>query len=114
MTVMQNVITPIIQLLVYFFIFGFIFFVVGRAVFISWNKTWKWVFKYKLKRKAYPKDDSELVVETLKTGTNRDLFRMNMLSAGLSNDRTNELCFIFDEHKRKGGIKNGYEKEENK
>ena len=103
MAVWENVIIPIIQLLFYFLFFGFISFIIGRAMFISWNKTWKWVIKYKIKKQPFTRDEVELVTESLKT-LSKDLFRMNMLSAGLSTDKTNELCFIYDEIKRKGGV----------
>ena len=97
---LQGLFIPTIQFLFYICFFGGLAFIVIRAILILWKQKYK--FKLKYLRKDYKKEDLEWIVEQSKS-MDLSQIRMKMLVNNYSNDRINEIMFIYNEIERKSG-----------
>lgn len=80
---------PVTKLTFLIFIFGFILFVIIRAIYIKWNKKWKWAFKYKTKKCPINKD-MLIGIEGMTDGE----IKKNLLLNNFTIKQINELLYI--------------------
>lgn len=105
MSIVTNVIAPIIQLSVYLFmVCGVIYFTYRGLKKVFPNM--RWFFKYKIFR--YKHKDSEVLwcMDAIEKGFDEVSLRKTLLLKGKSLKRTNEMIYIFNQvrKKLKGGI----------
>jgi len=108
------------------FIFGFVgwagFYVV-KGFHNAWTKEWKYVWKYKVRKKAYPETTLNWVFSCIDAGIGWYGAKKLMMVGMTPTPMMNETLFIYDKliielNKEKGGIKKhgrqferGYSKE---
>jgi len=105
MSIVTNVITPIIQMMVYVFMAGGIIYFCYRIMknFIP-NLTL--VMKYKIFRMKYKEKDVEWCMNAIKEGMSDIEIKKKLLINGNSNKRIREMIYILEKVKieMKGGI----------
>jgi len=109
MEFVRQFLTPIIKVCFYVGIFGFIFYIVGKAFHNAWSKQWKFVWKYKIRKKPYPEKTMLWCMEAMEKGIGWYDVKKLLMVAG--NPNMNETLWIYDQvilefNNQKGGINN--------
>jgi len=78
---------PVTKLTTLISILGFMSFVILRAVYIKWNKQWKWVLKYKVKG---PSVDMVDMINSIKDMTDTEV-KTNLYINNYKAKQINEL-----------------------
>jgi len=115
MALMSGVIIPIIEITFIFGIVGAIIFFVGKGFHNAWAKQWKFVWKYRIRKKAYPEKTVDWVLSCIEAGIGWYGAKKLMMVKMTKTPMINETLWIYDQiiielNKKKGGIKqNGRE-----
>ena len=101
---LHGLIVPVIQLLFYVCFFGGLAFIITRAVLKLWKQNYKWLLKYHLpfRKQEYKKEDLEWIVEQSKS-MDLSQIKMKMLINDYSEDRINEIIFIYNDIEKQSG-----------
>jgi len=111
MSFVTNVLTPIIQTVVYVLVGGgFIFFLF--VIFKSIFPNFRYFFKYTIFRRAFKEDYVEYCMDAIKQGKSLIDVKKNLLLQGKRNSEIKEISYIFNRtsellYSKKGGVKNG-------
>jgi len=111
----QDWLIPIIKVSFYVGIFGFIFYVVGKAFHNAWSKQWKFIWIYKIRKKPYPEKIMVWYIEAMEKGIGWYDAKKLLMVGG--HPQINEILWIYDQvilefNNQKGGIKNNGRKHE--
>lgn len=85
------------------FVIGSLTIIVGRAIWIKWNKTGKFFMKYKIFRSKVDPVRAEWIIEALNKGLNADKVKIKLLLAGFKNEDVNEMIYLAKQMQLKGG-----------
>jgi len=116
-------IIPLIEITFIFGIVGTILFFVLKGFNNAWTKSWRFVWKYKIRKKAYPEITIEWIFSCIDVGIGWYGAKKLMMVKMTPQKMINETLWIYDQiaiklNKEKGGIKKhgrqferGYSKE---
>lgn len=107
MAIVENILSPIFQLLVYLVMGGWFLFIVGYVIIKTW-KNLRWQIKYNFLKKPYPEKDVEWCMSAIEKGKNAIEIKKFLLIKGQSKKRISEILFIYFEIQKqmKGGDTN--------
>jgi len=110
MQILNDIIVPSLKIIVLGGLMGWCSYMVIRGFHNAWTKAWKFVWKYKIRKKAYPEKITEWVFSCIDAGIGwYDAKKLMMV--GMTPTKTmNETLWIYDQiaielNKQKGGIK---------
>lgn len=91
---------------------GWILFIVGKAFWNGWSKAGKFIWKYKIRRKAYPEKTMKWILECYEKGVGWYDAKKILMVAGKPTAEINEVLWIYDQlilelNKEQGGKNNG-------
>jgi len=110
MTIVQNIVIPAITLIAYIGFFGFLSYVIGKALWNGWSKRYKFVFKYKVRRKPYPESIVKWCIDNMQDGVGYWQTKKFLMVKNRPQKEINEILWIYEQllKELKGGIdKNG-------
>lgn len=99
---------PLIEIVFFGALFGFICYYIIKAVWNVWSKQLKFIWKYKIRRKSYPEKTVEWIMNCVDKGIGwysaKKLLMVNMMN----NKDIDETLWIYDQviEQLKGGLKN--------
>lgn len=107
MSVVQNIITPIFQLIVYIVLIGWGCFIV-YWIFKNSFKNLKWKIKYGLLKRSYSEKDVAWCMDAINQGMKPIDAKKFLLIKGQHPKRVDEIMYIFNQIQKrmKGGDKN--------
>ena len=110
MSFVSNVLIPVIKILLYVGFFGFLSFVLIKALWNGWSKKYKFVFRFKILKKPYPVPVVNWCIENLNEGVGYYQVKKFLMIKNRPQSEINEMLWIYQElvKELKGGIdKNG-------
>lgn len=113
MSFVSNILTPIIQLIVYIGLTLWVFYLIyyfSKKAFPNM----RWFWKYKVFKKDYREEDVEFCMDAIEKNASPIDIKKWLLIKGQSVKRVNEIIYIYYQILRqlKGGKKNGRQSEE--
>ena len=115
-TFLENWLIPSVEILVIIGIIGFITIVIFRALYIKWNRIWRFKLQYGLFKGKVDPIKSEWIIEAIGKGLHRDKIRMKLLLAGFKGEDVYEMMYLYDKFYKqmKGGLYDGRRTESRK
>jgi len=111
MEFVKNWIIPLIKLSFYLGIFSFFSYMVAKAFNNAWGKKYKFVWKYKIRKKPYPEKTMSWIMEIVDKKYNWYRAKKILMVANIPQKKINETLWIYDqiliELNQNGGKKNG-------
>jgi len=103
-------ILPIIKVVFLGGVMGWIVYIVIKAFHNAWTKSWKFVWKYKIRKKAYPEKTMDWIFSCIDAGIGWYDAKKLMMVKMTPQVMIDETLWIFDNvitelNKEKGGIK---------
>jgi len=109
----NGAIIPLVEITFFGGLFGWIAFVVGKAVHNGWTKSFKFVLKYKIGRKPLPEKTVKWALDCMEQGIGWYDAKKLLMIKMIPDDQINETLWIYDQiisefNNQKGGMnKNG-------
>ena len=109
---LKNFIIPLIEIIFLGGIGLFILFYVGRAVWNAWSKSFKFTWKYSIRRNLYPETTVKWIIDCIDKGIGYYDAKKILMVKMYPDDQINETLWIYDkiiiELNNQGGLnKNG-------
>lgn len=107
MAIVENIISPIFQLLVYIVMGGWFLFMVIFVILKMWKKI-KWDLKYKILKRPFNEKDVAWCMNAIEKEKTAIQLKKFLLVKGQSKQRVSEIIYIYFEilKQMKGGDKN--------
>jgi len=108
----KGFLTPLIKVIFIGGFVGFVGFYVSKAFYNAYSKSWKFVWKYKIRRRSYPEKTMEWCIDAVEKGYGWYDAKKILMVKGVRKDIMNETLWIYDQvilelNKQKGGVTNG-------
>jgi hypothetical protein len=105
-------IIPTIEVTLIGGIVGGIAYIVGKAFYNGWSKAGKFIWKYKIRKKAYPEKTVKWTLDCMENGVGWYDAKKILMVKMIQTDQINETLWIYDRiinefNNQKGGINNG-------
>lgn len=106
MAIIENIIVPLLQALLYGFMLLGTLYLCYRGI-KSRHPDYKWIFKYKVLKKQFDEKNVELCIDAYNGKMEELTMKKSMLLGGKSIKEVDELMYIFKQvcKKLEGGIK---------
>ena len=108
---MCGFIVPLIEIVIIFGFFAIIFYFVGKGFHNAWTKEWKFVWKYKVRKKAYPETTIEWIFSCIDAGIGWYGAKKLMMVKMTPTPLINETLWIYDKIIIELNVKNGGKKQ---
>jgi len=104
--------TPLIKVIFIGGFIGAVFYYVIKGFHNAWTKSWKFVLRYKIRKRSYPEKTLLWCMEGAEKGFGWYDIKKLLMVKGMRTDVMNETLWIYDQvilelNKQKGGIKYG-------
>ena len=108
----KGFIIPLVEITLIGGLVGWICWIVGKAIHNGWTKAGKFIWRYKIRRKAYPEKTVKWVLDCMEKGIGWYDAKKMMMIKMLPTDQINETLWIYDQiinefNNQKGGKNNG-------
>jgi len=123
MAFVSGFLIPLIKVTFIFGIVGWILFIIGKAFHNAWVKSWKFIWKYKIRKKAYPETTIDWIFSCIDANIGWYQAKKLLMVKMTPQPMINETLWIYDQiavelNKENGGKKQngrkferGYSKE---
>jgi len=103
---------PLIEIIFIGGIVGWISYIVGKALHNGWTKSFKFIWKFRIRRKSYPEKTIKWCLECMEQGVGWYDAKKILMVKMIPTDQINETLWIYDQiinefNNQKGGINNG-------
>lgn len=95
MEILNTIVVPAIKTFFYLLIFGGLAFLIIRWIYYKWTRSWKFIIGYTIFRTPYNPKDVEWLMDAKSRGLDKFKVKKELLLAGTSQSRINELLWIF-------------------
>ena len=104
--------TPLIKVIFIGGFIGGIVWFVGKGFYNAWTKSWKFVLRYRIRKRSYPEKTILWCMEAVEKGIGWYDAKKILMVKGVRKGIMNETLWIYDQvilelNKQKGGVKNG-------
>ena len=96
MAIVETYLIPIIKLSFYLGIFGFIAYIVVKAFRNGWIKEYKFVWKYKIRKKKLPDKTVKWILECMENGIGWYDAKKLLMVKDHPQSQINEILWIYD------------------
>jgi len=112
MTWVNGILLPIIKTTLYGGFLGFFLWKLGKGLYNAWTKSWKFIWKYKIKKKEYPEKTMTWIFSCVDKKIGWHDAKKLMMVGMTPRPMMNETLWIykqtiFELNEDKGGVKNG-------
>lgn len=97
MSFVSNWLIPIIKVVFIGGIFGYISFIVGKAVYNGWSKQFKFVIKYKVLKKELPDEKVKWVLDAIEQGVGWYDAKKFLMVKMYPQSEINEILWVYDD-----------------
>lgn len=109
MSIVSNIIVPAIKIIFYIGFFGSLIYFIGwKALWNAWSKRYKFVFRYKVRRKPYPESIVKWCIDNMQDGVGYWQTKKFLMVKNRPQKEINEILWIYEQllKELKGGKDN--------